>query len=54
MIKENTIYSTDEICWAIENDDICDGYGCAPCSIEFDGYFTPQYTLHTHTLKENN
>ena len=30
MINENTIYTTTEICWAVENDDLCDGYGCAP------------------------
>ena len=47
-MNTNTIYATDEICWAIENDDLCDGYGCAPCSIEFDGYYTPQYSLHTN------
>ena len=49
MINENTIYTTTEICWAVENDELCDGYGCAPCSIEFDGYYTPQYSLHTHS-----
>ena len=39
MKNENTIYTTDEVC----SDTHCDGYGCAPCSIQIDGYFTPAY-----------
>ena len=44
-MNQNTIYSTDEVCWAVETDDLCDGYGCAPCSIEFYGEYTPQIRL---------